>query len=339
MMTSSNGNIFRVTDHLCGEFTGHKGQWRGALMFSLICVWINGWVNNRETGDLRRYRAHYDVIVMTWFYPKKYAHDKQLCFVVVLLQVSFNHIFSVVSSVLLKSGDCPSTNGAAVKDMGKYVNLIWPAIITTKKRHNNMCICYRPYYFVVGIICNACLIFNETYIRLILYQMSYQFMNNITQLTTKIPHLLIFSSWHKYPSHLYTYFHLNALCFLYITEHNEIPTGLIKGNIIHECSVKCDLNQFVCDYFASIVIILRLVLHLSYATRFRMTYVVQEMQGTIFQSLAFNRLGDSFALKNFHAAFYKKINCFTSWQWQNIDSIHGFVWTSCLCLTFTRQPG
>ena len=32
----------------------HKGQWRGALMFSLICVWINGWVNNRKAGDLRR---------------------------------------------------------------------------------------------------------------------------------------------------------------------------------------------------------------------------------------------------------------------------------------------
>ena len=42
----------------------HKGQWRGALLFSLICVWINGWVNNREAGDLRRYRVHYDVIVM-----------------------------------------------------------------------------------------------------------------------------------------------------------------------------------------------------------------------------------------------------------------------------------
>ena len=42
----------------------HKGQWRGALMFSFICVWINGWVNDREAGDLRCYRAHYDVIVM-----------------------------------------------------------------------------------------------------------------------------------------------------------------------------------------------------------------------------------------------------------------------------------
>ena len=41
-----------------------KGQWRGALMFSLICAWINYGVNNGEAGDLRRHRAHYDVTVM-----------------------------------------------------------------------------------------------------------------------------------------------------------------------------------------------------------------------------------------------------------------------------------
>ena len=28
-----------------------KGQWRGAMMFSLICAWINGWVNNREASS------------------------------------------------------------------------------------------------------------------------------------------------------------------------------------------------------------------------------------------------------------------------------------------------
>ena len=33
-------------------------------MFSLICVWINGWVNSREAGDLRGNQVHYDVIVM-----------------------------------------------------------------------------------------------------------------------------------------------------------------------------------------------------------------------------------------------------------------------------------
>ena len=52
-MTSSNGNFFCVTGHLCGEFTG-----------PLICVWMNCWVNNNEAGDLRRYCGHYDVTVM-----------------------------------------------------------------------------------------------------------------------------------------------------------------------------------------------------------------------------------------------------------------------------------
>ena len=70
MMTSSNGNIFRVTGHLRGELTGHlwitstKAIDAELLMFSLIYAWINGWVNNREAGDLRRHRAHYDVTVM-----------------------------------------------------------------------------------------------------------------------------------------------------------------------------------------------------------------------------------------------------------------------------------
>ena len=42
----------------------HKGQWRGALMFSLICAWISVWVNNREDCDWRHHRGHYDVNVM-----------------------------------------------------------------------------------------------------------------------------------------------------------------------------------------------------------------------------------------------------------------------------------
>ena len=63
-----------------------KGQWRGALVFSLICAWINGWVNNREAGDLRRHRAHYDVTVMrlmfvkyilvSWISPKNSLNDQ-----------------------------------------------------------------------------------------------------------------------------------------------------------------------------------------------------------------------------------------------------------------------
>ena len=47
------------TGLLCWEFTDrspvnspHKGQWRGALMFSLICTWMNGWVNKANRRDL-----------------------------------------------------------------------------------------------------------------------------------------------------------------------------------------------------------------------------------------------------------------------------------------------
>ena len=62
----------------------HKGQWRGTLMFSLICAWITGEVNNREAGDLRRYHAHYDVIVMG-----TYGHV--LCYVP-FVSVQFRHM-------------------------------------------------------------------------------------------------------------------------------------------------------------------------------------------------------------------------------------------------------
>ena len=60
----------------------HKGQWRGALMFSLICARINGWVNNREAGDLRCHCAHYDVTVM----PVKH----------VMMVESFQHYWSLM---------------------------------------------------------------------------------------------------------------------------------------------------------------------------------------------------------------------------------------------------
>ena len=55
----------------------HKGQWRGALMPSLIWAWINAWVNNRGAGDLRRHCAHYDVFGMT-----KYYKIQALCIII-----------------------------------------------------------------------------------------------------------------------------------------------------------------------------------------------------------------------------------------------------------------
>ena len=79
MMTSSNGNIFRVTGHLCGEFTGHrwisltKASDAELWYFLWSAPWINGWVNNSEAGDLIRHRADYDVIVMMAPYEYKFV--------------------------------------------------------------------------------------------------------------------------------------------------------------------------------------------------------------------------------------------------------------------------
>ena len=51
--------------------------WCGALMISFICARINGSVNNREAGDLRRHRVHYDVIVMNWLSQWQWSHPEE----------------------------------------------------------------------------------------------------------------------------------------------------------------------------------------------------------------------------------------------------------------------
>ena len=53
-----------------------KGQWGRALMFSLIFAWMNGLVNNREAGALRRHRVHYDVTVMCYLIYLDNIFDK-----------------------------------------------------------------------------------------------------------------------------------------------------------------------------------------------------------------------------------------------------------------------
>ena len=55
LITSSNGNIFRVTYLLWGETavdSPRKDQRRGTFTFSLISAWTNGWINHRDPGEL-----------------------------------------------------------------------------------------------------------------------------------------------------------------------------------------------------------------------------------------------------------------------------------------------
>ena len=50
-----------------------KGQWRGALKFSFIRVWTNGWINNRNAGDLGLHHTHYDTERVSFVYIHTYS--------------------------------------------------------------------------------------------------------------------------------------------------------------------------------------------------------------------------------------------------------------------------
>ena len=59
----------------------HKDQWRGALMFSLMYAWTNGWGYIPDAGDLKSQGAYYDVIEMNSnkleFELEKYLFDNK----------------------------------------------------------------------------------------------------------------------------------------------------------------------------------------------------------------------------------------------------------------------
>ena len=81
----------------------HKGQWHGTLMLSLICFWINGWVNNREAGDLRRYRAHYDVSVMMW--PSRYSAEQNTVLIFVKYSLAIGYLDKPDQTIFSKMAD------------------------------------------------------------------------------------------------------------------------------------------------------------------------------------------------------------------------------------------
>ena len=115
---------------------------RSALIFSLICVWINDWVNNREAGDLRRHRAHYDAIVLTSRHNclLKISHEKASVVFHnsdVIMRAMASQITSVSSacSTVCPSTDQSSASLAFVRGMtaiyrecagtGKNVDYLW----------------------------------------------------------------------------------------------------------------------------------------------------------------------------------------------------------------------
>ena len=92
--------------HLSPVNSPHKGQWRGAVLFYLICVWINDWVNNHDAGDLRRHRAHHDVTVMGGVIV---ARSKELWILFIyFIVLRFTYVGRLMTSFSQSSGiKCP----------------------------------------------------------------------------------------------------------------------------------------------------------------------------------------------------------------------------------------
>ena len=141
MMTSSNGNFVRVAGPLWGEFAVHrssvnflhKGQWFGALMFSLSWAWTNGWANRRGAGDLRR--AHYDVTELLSYVPL--SHTKKLFYHCIIAGYDATMYLGYVSNLVLSGGTNPlpkpvfiQTNISACIYWNVFENFIVKIVIT-----------------------------------------------------------------------------------------------------------------------------------------------------------------------------------------------------------------
>ena len=96
----------------------HKGQWRGALMFSVICAWTHGWANHRDTGDFRRHGAHYDVTLMiiNFTEPVPYQYNLVRPMQLIWRSVSWQSIFKWGTMTLIGIVCCLTDLGTVLCD-------------------------------------------------------------------------------------------------------------------------------------------------------------------------------------------------------------------------------
>ena len=148
MMTSSNGNIFllRYWPFVRGIYRSpvnspRKGQWRGVLIFSFICAWINGWVSRTQDSGLKLFIQQQN----TWEYTKEMkSYVEQLLHYMVwhrCIKHSSKHSFSLwlihVRRLPLRlkinrlHGSHHKSKGQGFKDMLSYLVLVKATINNT----------------------------------------------------------------------------------------------------------------------------------------------------------------------------------------------------------------
>ena len=152
---------FSVLLVLCAENSPHKGQWCGALIFSLIYAWTNGWVYNRDAGDWRRHLAHYDDTVMMMKIPLKPRPDFEL-HAVELLGFYWEKIDLIITKLDntatdLKRGREVIMSSSSAYTLTPAVPLSWPlgiCHIHRLERKHAESFGWWPQRFVTGITNN-----------------------------------------------------------------------------------------------------------------------------------------------------------------------------------------
>ena len=97
--------------------SSHKGQWRGALMFSLLCARTNGWANHRDAGDLRRHRVHFGVTEMSVNYVIIGFDDRCHLFGAKPLFGQIRTLLSIWAKGTSFSEKCKNKNKANLRDL------------------------------------------------------------------------------------------------------------------------------------------------------------------------------------------------------------------------------
>ena len=107
----------------------HKGQWRRALRFYLICAWINGSVNIGEAGDLRRHRARYDVDVMGNYTDSGAIYEMTTGMKSILLSSQTKQLTVHISCAIFSKSDLIHCNqtGHNINRIVVYV-LVWAQV-------------------------------------------------------------------------------------------------------------------------------------------------------------------------------------------------------------------
>ena len=158
-----------------GEFPSQRPVTR-ALMFSLTCTWLMGWVNNREAGDLRRHRAHYDVTAI-WMI----VHWTTSCRLIILI-----HFHDILINAWKQQRALPLHVGGVIQRLPLYDNLVYLVTIcqyhilqhTGGRRHQDF---HRYFNGVNGVFVSITIYFggnDNKYKHIIIYSACERFIRH-----------------------------------------------------------------------------------------------------------------------------------------------------------------